>query len=212
MNTMNQIPNELFILIESKDWIVLLATEKAMVLKYLTQEEYDNMRKIYKATIVLNQANEHTILPPVSIKENLDKQFKAKHQKTIMIPLWQAAAVFLLMLSGFVYYSVDRKNLEKTIVSTIHDTLFVPQYVETTPKLIDTVVIYKYLKTSNNSTNVPQLTMEPTSLRTTQNQAELPVAQIRTLSVEEIKSSIKNVKSKSMDEDTLYRKIGYASI
>jgi len=211
MHAMNKIPDELFNLIESKAWPELLPTEKEMVLNFCTQEEYSNIHQIYKATIDINQADQQIMLPP-SIKENLDKKFKTQHQKTIMIPLWQAAAVIVMMLSGFVYYSFNKTGIEKTIVNTIHDTLFVPQYVETNAKLTDTIFIYRNQEQTKKVHPGNSTINESFAVNTSQNPKELPVSQIRTLSVEEIKSSIKNLKSKSMEEDTLYRKIGYASI
>lgn len=209
MKAMNQIPDELFGLIESKSWLELNNHEKNMVLGYLSEEEFTKMHEVFLATTELN-ARENEMDLPAAIKHKLDQQFKVHHQKGAMIPLWQAAAVFLVLLSGFLFYAITQNRSENKIVNIIHDTLYVPQYVETQSKKTDTVIVYRYKE--NNKQGFTSKYDVQKDMNNTSEQAVLPVAQIRALSIEEIKSSIKNIKNKSMLEDTLYRKIGYASI
>jgi predicted Fe-S protein YdhL (DUF1289 family) len=56
MNEMNEIPNEIFNLVESKAWSALDDNEKAVVLKHLTMEEYNNLHEIFMSTVALNEA------------------------------------------------------------------------------------------------------------------------------------------------------------
>jgi hypothetical protein len=208
---MNTIPNELFNLVESKAWSALDEHEKAVVLKHLSKEEYSNLHEMFVSTVALNQS-ELQLHVPTSIKEHLDKAFKKQHQKNIMIPLWQAAAVFMIMLGGFVLYSINNNEVEKAIVNTLRDTVFVPQIVSSEVKKTDTVIVYRYVKV-NKYNNNKTLQQSMQSKEDKSNDAvALPVSQIRTLSHEEIKRNLKNIKNKSMLEDTLYQKIGYASI
>jgi hypothetical protein len=202
MNAMNHITDELFNLIETKPWLALQETEKELVLKLITQEEYQQLHKMFAATTKLNEINDDIMVSP-AVKKNLDKAFDAHHQKAIMIPLWHAAAVFLIVFGGFLFYFLNQSSMENTIANTIHDTLYVPQIVERTEKITDTVMVYKYItigKKQNAQTTISNHTID------------IPVAQIRTLSPEEIKNSTRNYKNKSMQEDTLFKKIGYASI
>lgn len=211
MNEMNQIPNEIFNLVESKAWSALDDNERAVVLMHLTMEEYNNLHEIFMSTVALNQAEQHLYVP-ASIKENLDKAFKKQHQKSMMIPLWQAAAVFLMMIGGFAYYVFHHSAIEKVIVNTIHDTLYVPQLVSNEVKKTDTLIVYRYVNAIKSNNSSESKSIEQVHINETSKAMAMPVSQIRTLSQEEIKRSIKNAKNKSMLEDTLYHKIGYASI
>jgi hypothetical protein len=211
MNEMNQIPNEIFNLVESKAWSALDDNERAVVLMHLTMEEYNNLHEIFMSTVALNQAEQHLYVP-ASIKENLDKAFKKQHQKSMMIPLWQAAAVFLMMIGGFAYYVFHHSAIEKGIVNTIHDTLCVPQLVSNEVKKTDTLIVYRYVNAIKSNNSSASKSIEQVHINETSKAMAMPVSQIRTLSQEEIKRSIKNAKNKSMLEDTLYHKIGYASI
>ncbi len=211
MNAMQQIPNELFNLVESKPWSALNENEKTLVLNHISKEEYNNLHDMFISTVALNQA-EHQLMLPVSVKEHLDKTFKKQHQKNILIPLWQAAAVFMMMLGGFVLYSFNSHEVEKVIVNTLRDTVYVPQIVSSEVKKTDTVIVYRYVN-ANKYNNNKTLQQSMQSKEDKSNDAvALPVSQIRTLNHEEIKRNLKNIKNKSMLEDTLYKKIGYASI
>lgn len=205
---MNHIPDQLFNLLENKSWQELNETEKIYVLKHLTEDEYINLHQLFFATQTIQKANHVEV--PASIKRNLDKAFKKEHQKTLMIPLWQAAAVFLIVFGAMMYYTLNLKNIEKGMVQTIHDTLYVPQIVESKSKTIDTLVVYKYVE--NKQLERRERKSENVVRNISSNHMDMPVALIRTLDAEEIKSSLKRVKNKSMQEDTLYHKIGYASI
>ncbi len=209
MNAMQQIPNELFNLVESKPWSALNENEKTLVLNHISKEEYNNLHDMFLSTIALNQA-EHQLMLPLSVKEHLDKTFKKQHQKNIMIPLWQAAAVFVMMLGGFIYYSINSNSIEKVIVNTLRDTVYVPQIVSSEVKKTDTVIVYRYVNTNKYNKTLQQ------SMQSKEDKSNdavaLPVSQIRTLNHEEIKRTLKNIKNKSMLEDSLYQKIGYASI
>jgi hypothetical protein len=211
MNENHQMPIELFNLVESKPWFALNENEKTIVLNHLSKEEYNNLHEMFVSTIALNQA-EQELHAPTSIKQHLDRTFKKQHQKNIMIPLWQAAAVFVLMLGGFIYYSINSNSIEKVIVNTIHDTLYVPQIVSTEIKKTDTVIVYRYVNSNNDNSNKISANNKQIKPKESNDVVALPVSQIRTLSHEEIKNSLKNLKNKSMLEDTLYQKIGYASI
>jgi len=211
MNAMPQISNELFNLIESKPWLALNENEKTYVLNHLSMEEYNNLHDMFLSTVALNQSEQQLTLS-LSVKEHLEKTFKKQHQKNAMIPLWQAAAVFIMMFGGFAFYILKISTMEKVIVNTIHDTVYVPKIVSSEIKKTDTVIVYQYLN-SNKSNRLNTLNIhEQVPVYETNNNAELPVSQIRTLSTDEIKNCLKNIKNKSMLEDTLYQKIGYASI
>jgi hypothetical protein len=211
MNEKHQIPNELFNLVESKPWSALNENEKTIVLNHLSKEEYKNLHEMFVSTVALNQS-EPQLHVPASIKEHLDKTFKKQHQKNIMIPLWQAAAVFLMMLGGFIYYSINSNSIEKVIVNTLHDTVYVPQIVSSEIKKTDTVIVYRYVNAIKHNNNKTSQYKKQVKANESNEVVALPVSQIRTLNHEEIKRNLKNIKNKSMLEDTLYQKIGYASI
>lgn len=78
---MNEIPNEIFNLVESKAWSALDDKEKALVLKHLTMEEYNNLHEIFMSTVALNQAEQHLHVP-TSIKEIWIRHLKSNIRKT----------------------------------------------------------------------------------------------------------------------------------
>lgn len=211
MNENQHIPNELFNLVESKPWSALNENDKTLVLNYISKEEYDNLHKMFISTITLNSTEQHLTLP-LSIKTQLDKTFKKQHQKSIMIPLWQAAAVLVMMLGGFVFYSIRSNAMDKVIVNTIRDTVYVPQIVSSEVKKTDTVIVYRYVNSNTSKSNKNNQFNRQINIYESNNVMAMPVSQIRTLSRDEIKRNLKNIKNKSMLEDTLYHKIGYASI
>ena len=208
MNTNNNIPDHLFQWIESKDWQDLNESEKSIAGGYLSELEYTDLRLVFLSAQEVYKMNTQVEVP-VAIKQNLDKAFKMQHQKTILIPLWQAAAVLLCMLSGFVYYAFHTKAIEKTIVNTIHDTLYVPQYVESKSKNNDTIVVYKYIRNKKSNAGKQAITV---NVNVPESEIYLPAVQMRTLGPDEIKNSSANIKNRSMQEDTLVHKIGFASI
>lgn len=211
MNENQHIPNELFNLVESKPWSALNENDKTLVLNYISKEEYDNLHKMFISTMALNSTEQHLTLP-LSIKTHLDKTFKKHHQKSIMIPLWQAAAVLVMMLGGFVFYSIRSNAMDKVIVNTIRDTVYVPQIVSSEVKKTDTVIVYRYVNSNTSKSNKNNQFNRQININESNNVMAMPVSQIRTLSRDEIKRNLKNIKNKSMLEDTLYHKIGYASI
>lgn len=211
MNEMKQIPNQLFELIESKPWNALTENEKEFILIHLSMETYSELHEMFMSAASLNKAEKQLVVP-TSIKDNLDKTFKKQHQESYKVPLWQAAAVLLVMLGGFVYYTLNNQSIEKVIVNTIHDTIFVPKIVSTEVKTTDTVIVYHYVNAKTIATNKSSKVGDKTTISENDEAITKPVSRIRTLSHEEIKNSIHNLKNKSMFEDTLYQKIGYASI
>lgn len=208
MNTSNNIPDTLMQWLESRAWSDLSETEKSIAGGYLSAHEYTDLRQLFLSTQDFYKINAHVELPG-TIKQNLDKAFKIQHQKGMLIPLWQAAAVLLCILSGFVFYTMHVHGIEKTIVNTIHDTLYVPQYVESKSKNRDTVVVYKYIQSASYNAGKVNTAL---NVNESKHENYLPTAQNRALSPDEIKNRSGNIKNKSMQEDTLYRKIGYASI
>lgn len=209
---MNNIPDELFHLLESKSWQALEVKDKELVKKYISESEYHSLHEMFKTTQNYFQKS-RPIKAPEKIAFNLKKTFKAHHQRGIMIPLWQAAAVFVMMLTSGWYFFKNQKSIEKQIVNTIHDTVFVPQMAALSQKTIDTVVIYKYIQNHSKDLNSQKKLQVSAMLNAASNEEiEINEPQIRTLSREEIEYRIKNIKTKSMLEDTLYQRIGFASI
>ncbi|HRG57837.1 MAG TPA: hypothetical protein PK323_02710 [Bacteroidia bacterium] len=212
MKTLNQIPDELFNLIENKTWQSLLDSEKAIVLKFITEEEYLEMHHAFAET-ELHFKSKQNQKAPDKIAKHLSEIYHKNYQKSTMIPLWQAAAVFIGMIFVSVYFYATQKTVEKKIVSIIHDTLYVPQMASLQTKKVDTVIVYKYINSSNktnagNSLNdfVVQKNIH------NNNENEITVPLFRTMSPETILTNSKIIKNKSIKEDSLVQKIGFASI
>jgi hypothetical protein len=212
MNQLNHIPDELFNLVESKAWQMLSEVEKQKVLKYLTEEEYNSLHFTFNETKIYFHDHKN-IKAPESLSVNLERKFNNHHKKNYMVPLWQVAAILVVMFGTFLYVLKNQNTIEKQIVNTIHDTLYVPQIAEADKKETDTIIIYKYITVPNNYHKNKSGKLNATStsiLNASTKEVREPL--IRTLSPDEIKNCIKNKNSKSMFEDTLYHKIGYASI
>ena len=99
------------------------------------------------------------------------------------------------------------------MVSIIHDTLYIPQLASIQTKRTDTVVVYKYINGSKNTANTYlESKIEIQKKENSINEVEITVPLIRTMSPETIIANSKMIKNKSIKEDSLAQKIGYASI
>ena len=147
MKPSNHIPDELLILIENKNWQSLSDNEKEMVLSVISNEEYTELHHMFAETEVHFKKNQNQKAPD-KIAKNLSEIYHKNYQKSTMIPLWQAAAVFVGMLGISIYFYTHQKTVEKKMVSIIHDTLYIPQLASIQTKRTDTVDVYKYINGS----------------------------------------------------------------
>lgn len=209
---MNHIPDELFNLLENKNWQALLDNEKAFVLKFISEEEYIEMHHAFVETELHFKKNQQQKAPDKIVK-NLTEIYHNNYQKSKMIPIWQAAAVFIGMIGISIYFYTHQKIVEKKIVSIIHDTLYVPQMASLQTKITDTVIVYKYINGSKNITTMNSNNeLVEQNYENNTNEIEITVPLIRTMSPETILSNSKIIKNKSIKEDSLVQKIGFASI
>lgn len=130
-------------LIRTKTFQQLTELERAMVLKRISEKEYDQFRLILCGTI--NQLNERVTFPSPRVKENLMLAIREKQRKRkpvtmfltkvghFQVPMWQVAATFV----GLLFMAVWSKN--QVILNSNANNFGTAQIV-----LVDTVFETKY--------------------------------------------------------------------
>lgn len=123
-------------LLADKNFDTLTDTEKQWVLSAMTETEF---RQVYAALQMAPKMDE-TVAPPPRLRATLMEQFAApvslpqKPQPAWYlrgVPVWQAAAVLLLVAGGVMALSRPDVQKPEPVVQTVHttDTVFVEKIV-----------------------------------------------------------------------------------
>lgn len=97
---MEPLTNPIEALLATKDFEELTHAERDQVTQSCGQQEYEQLRQV----VLSGQSLPETPAPPPSLKANLIKAFRQKHQRrniplhTITMPFWQAAAIAACMV------------------------------------------------------------------------------------------------------------------
>ncbi len=97
---MEPLTNNIEALLATKDYGELTKAERDQVIQSYGQQEYERLRQV----ALSGQSLADAPTPPPSLKANLMKAFRQKHQRrniplhTITMPFWQAAAVAACMV------------------------------------------------------------------------------------------------------------------
>lgn len=215
---MENIPSFIFDLVNQKDFETLTAQEKAKVLAYLNEEEYNELRQ----GVLLSEAlvfNEQQISSNNAQKELLLHRLKQKHQPFMWwqtpVALWKVAASFLLFgLIGYFYINAKTGyNNKKVFAQT--DTVYLEKLLPA-EKVYDTVYleqregILRHEKPKQQAANYEAQQDEEKELV---NDNALPnVNNLNLLSVGDYDKAINNKKGKSIKDDTLITTIGFVTL
>jgi hypothetical protein len=211
MKTNPSIPEKIIALLEEISFENLTAVQKEEVQKYLTKEEYIKLHRMYQ------QMEGHFVEDRlIHSPENLNKRFAAsiikKSKSGAFIPLWQAAAVIILMTAGWVITALIQSE-SKTLVQNIHDTVYVASKEPSVIIKTDTVILYKTVFKSEKDIQKATSTIK-SAIREEEPAIEMTSSTggIRVINNDELHYLLEQKKSRSMAEDSLYRRIGFAGI
>lgn len=200
-------PNSIFDWSEKFSFAELSDLQKKEVLLYLSEEDYTGMYETSKGLKVLLKQSSHATI--YTNKNKLLDHFDAthknrKHLKFKIVMAWQAAALVLMVLSGWLFYRVfDLQKADTTLQVASKDTIYVTKEISAQPEYIhDTVYLYKESGRSSkdNSTENPTLSSDsdktksfPQSPRERNGSASVP-------------------RGNSMKDDSLLKKFGFVAM
>ncbi len=202
-HSFENIPNHIFEQIEKQNFDRLTNEEKREVLVYFSQEEYNELRQ---ASLDIKSAG-----IPRPEMEQLKKAalafYDSRHSQKIKpapLLLWQAAAVVLLLLCGWLFYMWSKTGIQKTSLPVaVHDTIYVQQ-----PQLIntvhDTLTVIRTSKLNTSDMQVPQADAKPVSAPAN--------GSVEILTLEEHRKISASAPGNCMKNDSLLRKFGFVSL
>jgi hypothetical protein len=97
---MEPLTKNIEVLLATKDYEELTTAEREQVIQSCGQQEYEQLRQV----VLSGKALAQEPCPPPSLKANLMKAFRQKHQRrniplhSITLPFWQAAAIAACMV------------------------------------------------------------------------------------------------------------------
>lgn len=219
MNNENLIPDEIMDLVHHKAFTNLSAEEKTLVETFVTAREYD---ELYQAAQMTTQYFKDAIAPSFRVKKNLDEAFQQKHRnkKSILlapIELWKVAAVFLLFLGASLWYLKQNIAPDQPNNLLAHDTVFVEKKNDIIQHIIDTVIEYKYIQDASKEKAKSRIKNVVADNNHGQDTADIQPLKsedigIRTLQAEDLYKDLPNNNGKSMQEDELVKRFGFAKI
>jgi hypothetical protein len=162
MSHKENIPSEIFDWINTLPFEALTIEQRQQVLLYFTQEEYIDMVR------ALQMVQQTTASSKQRIKADLFNRMEQKYpsnNKLIglnkLIPLWQAAAV-LLMLTGLIYVGYSSRLQQMTVaLNGQRDTVYLERLIKgDVVKITDTIYatskVKKATKLTTNKVTVHQ--------------------------------------------------------
>lgn len=210
MEKLPELPEKIWLLIEKIPFEELSEEQKKLVAKYLSEESY--LQLSFASRTLQEQLQEDKKNP---VPERLNQRFKESLQsrkKNYSIPLWQAAAIFVVMAAGWLLSFLIQTE-SRIVMQTIHDTVYVAQTVPSPVLQRDTVYIYKERAARQNEKKQNRgISNRIQESRETTNPVATVDAGIRVIAGEELINKLQQGKGISMAEDSLYKRIGYAGI
>ena len=118
-------------LLQTKEFYELSPAEKELVLAQVTETDYSAMKELFMHA----KANRHEeIVPPLSLKEKLDKALSARRLAPIYVrtrlPLYQVAAVALLFLVVGLAINYTREVPIRVVTNTIREVKYINRPVK----------------------------------------------------------------------------------
>ena len=209
-NTENM-PTEIFDWLQTSDFKSLVKDQQKQVLLYFSEEEFNAMHLAADALKMVNSQNNSRGegLSKAALLERFDKQ----HTKIVYfykqpVFYWQAAAMFLLLLSGWLFYrtyDIKTSLSDRAVAST--DTIYVNRDVKSEPEIIhDTVYRYKMIKEARKQRE--ELHVSNSSESTQDNHLNY----IQAIDLKEIHNAANSIRRNSMKDDSLLKKYGYVTM
>ncbi len=220
------IPNEVFDWIQSSTFDALLTEQQAIVMTYLTKQEYDEMHDAY---VLLASSNKHK--PAIhSRKEVLLDQFDLHHgsnQETALSSstiFWKVAAILLFVTSICLsYYQLTHTHIEQANTLVQHDTIYIERTNPSPEKSValpengqqkngmlstNNTMHKQHLPKKYQSTPFQKREASPEDVASTFNAS----TDIRTVSIQQINSISNIIKRNSRRHDTLEKNFRFVSL
>ena len=207
----DKVPAIIFDWIEKIPFIELTNSQKEEVLKHFSQSDYEQM---HQTSLRVKLASKSDSSYKSTRKEGVMGKFDAYYlNKTNKLSnwhranLWQAAAIFLFLISGWLFYQIfdlKKENAIKTIASI--DTVYIEREIASNPEIIhDTVYSYKEAK----STSKKEVSHSDNLFRDDANQV---LGKLESLPLSELEALKNSTKGNSMKDDSLLRKFSFVSM
>jgi len=204
------IPSVIFDWIEVKDFASLTSVEQKIVLKYLTEQEYD---ELYEGASGIQSIYEMDGMDHNDrIKESLLARFEKRtassddNNRLIILPsmIWKAASVMVFLTCCWMFYELRKKNDTITYLMSHVDTMYLttePEPLEV--KVFDTVYLKKEIAKREKTQKVPdnKRVSRPSKYSNVSVSSDINV-----LSIKDYEAVPNKQKRNSLKEDTLMRK------
>lgn len=204
-----KLPAVLFDWIEKFSFKQLSASQQKEVLFYFSEEEYN---EVHQTFLNIKSASENNQEKNTERKSALLDHFDKHHGKIrnstfSNVMAWQAAAILLLMLSGWLFYQVFdlKKNPYVEQIAAV-DTVYVTKEIASQSEIIhDTVYRIKEVVKNRESYFYPKEQVLQAE------EAELP-GESETFPMLDLENLNSAQKGNSMKDDSLLRKFGFVAM
>jgi len=199
-------PAVLFDWVETFSFEQLNPAQQKEVLVHLSEEAYNEM---HRTSIDLKSASALWNDDFSDRKELLLVHFDRHHKQELGFKghmIWQAAAVLLLMLSGWLFYQVFDLKKEPVIKQMASiDTVYVDREVTSSPEVVHDTV-YRYKKLQNNDRESAY------QIEITEKEEIAPLNDMIAVPVLELENFNTTPKGNSMKDDSLLKKFGFVAM
>ncbi|PBQ34160.1 hypothetical protein CNR22_21100 [Sphingobacteriaceae bacterium] len=202
-------PNTVFDWAEKLSYTELSNLQKKQVLLYMSEEDYTGIYETSKGVKILlkrapevaNTGRKNALLNHFDVNYSRKKQARFK-----TIIAWQAAAVILMLISGWLFYRVfDLQKADSVLQVASTDTVYVTKEISAEPEHIhDTVYLYKESAKSAFKEN--------SVIDSSQSAISGKLNTLESLPVVEQKNVSGLPKGNSMKDDSLLKKFGFVAM
>jgi hypothetical protein len=142
MEHKENIPPEIYDLMQQKPYAALSEKERELVAEWLSPEDYDYLRLVENR--IAETLREDQSIPDAALLDTLTDRFRERRRKPasvlqLRVPLWQAAAVAVLMMGAAIM--VSRSPEVGVAVLPVRDTVYLAAHLPEEPARRDTVYI-----------------------------------------------------------------------
>ncbi|WP_317897004.1 hypothetical protein [Aurantibacillus circumpalustris] len=206
-----KVPVITFDWIEKFSFAELSISQKEEVLKHFSESDYEQMHQASVSVKLVSHVDSNF---KSARKDMVMGEFDSYHLKKLhtskkwrMANLWQAAAIFLFLISGWLFYQIFDLKKERTLnVIASVDTVYIEREIASNPEIIhDTVYRYKEAKTASKK--------EPMhSDNLFRNDANQILGKLESPPLLELESLNNSTRGNSMKDDSLLRKFSFVSM
>lgn len=200
-------PNTLFDWAEKFSFEDLNDLQRKEVLLYLSEEDYTSIYEASKGLKVILKQSAAGSHPEK--KKKLLSHFDAIHTRKKQIRIktvaaWQAAAIVLMVLSGWLFYKVfDLQRADTTFQVASADTVYVTKEISAQPEYIhDTIYLYKESSSSSKENSL----VNPAASSDCDKTKSFPQP------LREHNGSASTPRGNSMKDDSLLKKFGFVAM